>query len=143
MKNIPITEADHQKAVIRWAEDMLKFQPKKYWMLAFLFAVPNEGQHKPQYRKHQKAMGLKAGVPDLCLPYPTFKTYITSWNVEEKHLVAHGLFIEMKSKDTKGRLTENQKNWIAHLKFVGYKVEVCWSAQEAIKALEDYINEGS
>jgi hypothetical protein len=67
---IATTESEHQKAVIKWADDMVKFQNSKYWMLKYLFAVPNEGQHKPQYRKHQAAMGLKAGVLDLWLPYP-------------------------------------------------------------------------
>jgi hypothetical protein len=141
---IATTEADHQKAVIKWADDMVKFQPDKYWMLEFLFAVPNEGQHKPQYRKHQKAMGLRAGVPDLWLPYPVLE------NVKHGELVKPlwrgkffytwcGLIIEMKSKDTKGRLTKDQKKWYTYLEEFGYKVVVCWSASEAIKALEDYL----
>jgi hypothetical protein len=44
---IATTEHEHQKAVIKWADDMVKFQNSKYWMLEFLYACPNEGQHKP------------------------------------------------------------------------------------------------
>jgi len=127
-----MTETDQQKAVIAWANDAAKYQPKKYWMLDFLFAVPNEGKHKIQYRMHQKAMGLKAGVPDLVLPYPKKKII----NISPEY---HALFIEMKSRDTKGSVSKHQKKWIAYLSEQGYKVEVCWSADEAIKAIETYI----
>lgn len=132
---IATTEAEHQKAVIKWANDQVKFQPKKYWMLKYLYAVPNEGQHKPQYRKHQKAMGLKAGVLDLWLPYPIYNPP----DYSPPDVRWHGLIIEMKSKDTKGKVSPDQKEWIDYLSGQGYKVEVCWSAQEAIKVLEDYL----
>ena len=134
------TEHDHQKAVIKWADDQVKFQPKKFWMLAFLFAVPNEGKHKVQYRKHQKAMGLRAGVPDLWLPYPTLDLELERLPYPlDEHGGYHGLIIEMKSKDTKGKVSPDQKKWIEYLTGQGYRVEVCWSADEAIKVLEDYL----
>ena len=52
----------------------------------------------------------------------------------------HGLYIEMKSKDTKGRVSPDQKAWIDYLRSVGYKVAVAWTADEAIQIIEDYIN---
>lgn len=69
---------------------------------------------------------MKAGVPDLCLPAPRFQY--------------HGLFIEMKSRDTKGRLSQEQKDWIDYLTLAGYRVEVAWNAEEAIEILEEYLN---
>jgi len=140
---IATTEADHQKAIIKWADDMVKFKPKKYWMLEFLFAVPNEGKHKVQYRMHQKAMGLRAGVLDLWLPYPIrrkewFEEHQSDC-VQVEIIKYPGLIIELKSKDTKGKVSPDQKKWIEYLTGQGYRVEVCWSADEAIKVLEDYL----
>jgi hypothetical protein len=86
-------------------------------------------------------MGLRAGVPDLFLPYPIV------YNGGEKALMCgevtrwHGLIIEMKSKDTKGRVSEDQKKWIEYLKEQGYRVEVCWTAKEAINTIEGYLDD--
>jgi len=132
---IATTEHDHQKAVIKWADDMVKFQPKKYWMLEFLYAVPNGARTSRSVANRLKAEGMKAGVPDLCLPY----TIELSGQYDIQSEGYGGLFIEMKSKDTKGRLSDDQKEWIEYLTGQGYKVEVCWSADEAIKVLEDYL----
>ena len=141
---IKISEADHQKTVIEWAS----WNEKKYPCLRFLYACPNEGKHKVQYRVHQKAMGVKAGVPDLFLPYPvaylnysdpiglTGGSYTLYCNGSPAYKYC-GLYIEMKTKG--GSVSKPQKEWIAYLKEAGYRVEVCWSAEEAIKIIEDYM----
>jgi len=46
------------------------------------------------------------------------------------------LFIEMKHGDN--TLTENQKKFLQNAANVGFAVSVCYSAQEAIKRIEDY-----
>lgn len=52
-------EGQLQKTIVEWLSlSRVRF----VW-----FAVPNEGQHKPQYRKHQAAMGVRSGVGDLVL----------------------------------------------------------------------------
>lgn len=124
-------EADHQKAVIQWAA----WHEKKWPCLKYLYACPNEGKHKVQYRKHQKAMGVKAGVLDLFLPFPV-------WNVDNQNPMRmmvsyHGLYIEMKAGNNKP--TKAQYDWMDYLEGVGYRVECCWSCDEAIKVLEDYL----
>ncbi len=43
-------------------------------------------------------------------------------------------------KSEKGVLSPNQKNWIERLKEQDYRVEVCYSATEAIKTIENYLN---
>ena len=132
MKTVPIDEHTHQCAVIKWANDMVQFQPDKYWMLKYLYAVPNGGDRHRAVAAKLKAEGVKPGVPDLWLPYPRY-----SKSTKEFY---HALIIEMKSKDTKGRVSKDQKEWIEYLTGQGYKVEVCWSADEATKVLEDYLS---
>ena len=51
----------------------------------------------------------------------------------------HGLFIEMKYG--KNKPTENQKKWIDYLNGVGYLACVCYGADEAIKLINEYIEE--
>jgi hypothetical protein len=127
MKKIPTTEHDHQVRVIDWAELVGR---RKYPMLRWLYAIPNGARTSQSVANRLKAEGMKAGVPDLCLPYP----------VHHLHFTYHGLFIEMKSKDTKGRVSKEQKPWLEYLESVGYKVAVAWSADEAIQIIEDYLN---
>ena len=71
-------------------------------------------------------MGVKAGVPDLCLPVPR-GGYA-------------GLYIEMKYG--KNKTTEKQEEWIHSLIEQGYLVKVCWGGQEATATLEEYLQQG-
>ena len=72
-----------------------------------------------------KQEGVRAGVPDLFLPAPAGE-----W---------HGLFIEMKKKDRKNKPTKEQKMWIDALQEQGYRAEVAYGADAAIKILKDYL----
>ena len=69
-----------------------------------------------------EAQGMLSGVPDLFLPVPKNGFY--------------GLFIEMKYGDNK--VTENQEKFLQNVVNAGYAVSVCYSANEAIKRIEDY-----
>ena len=69
-----------------------------------------------------KQMGVKAGVSDLCLPYP-------------KGLYC-GLYIEMKFGDN--RQQETQKEFLADMAAAGHFVATCYSAEEAVKVIEEY-----
>lgn len=109
-----------QAQVIRWAN----LQASVYPELARLFHVPNGGQRHAVVAAKLKGQGVKAGVPDLCLPVPRFG--------------CPGLWIEMKTAD--GRVSTTQKDWIGYLKGAGYRVEVCRSFDEARAALLDYLN---
>lgn len=109
-----------QAQVIRWAN----LQAGVYPELARLFHVPNGGQRHAAVAAKLVGQGVKAGVPDLCLPVPRFG--------------CPGLWIEMKTAD--GRVSTNQKDWIAYLKDAGYRVEVCRSFDQARTVLLDYLN---
>jgi hypothetical protein len=136
MKRIPITEHEYQVQVIQWAEIMAQ---GKYPVLKWLYAVPNGARTARSTANKLKAEGMKAGVPDLCLPYP-MKRHGPMNLGERLWDWYHGLYIEMKSKDTKGRVSEDQKKWIAYLLSVGYMVKTAWTSEEAIKAIEEYLN---
>lgn len=119
-----MTEAQHQSTVMKWTQ-----QPsirEKYPDLKLLFHVPNGGTRDAIEGKHLKQQGLKAGVPDLCLPVPA-GSY-------------HGLYIEMKTET--GRTSPEQDWWIAELTKQGYFVEVCHGWQSAVRVLEWYFGLG-
>lgn len=109
------SEAHEQKQLIQWCRTDPRFQ--------YLFHVPNESVGGPGWLTRNRQMGVKAGVPDLIYPVP-MKGY-------------HGLFIEMKTKT--GRLSAEQKRWIAALETFGYKVVVVHGWEQAKEALQDYV----
>jgi len=116
-------EHEAQAAVIRWARSMELILPS----LRLLLAIPNAAKRSPGLAAMLKAEGLKSGVPDLFLPVP-MSTGI-AW--------VPGLFVEMKIRPN--RVTENQAGWIMDLRNQGYRVEICWSAVEAIEVLKSYL----
>lgn len=71
-----------------------------------------------------KQMGVKAGVSDLCLPYPK-GAYC-------------GLYIEMKYRD--GRKQEAQKEFLSDMAEAGHFTCTCYSSQEAEAILEQYLS---
>lgn len=119
--NLKRGEDTEQMGVIDWAN----WNTNRFPELRLLFHVPNGGKRDVKEAARFKAMGVKAGVPDLCLP------------------VARGgyagLYIEMKYG--KNKPTDNQKQWIADLTKQGYKVAVCWSGEEATQTLEAYLQQ--
>lgn len=121
--NLKRGEDTEQMGVIDWAN----WNTNRFPELKLLFHVPNGGKRNATEAARFKAMGVKAGVPDLCLP------------------VARGgfagLYIEMKYG--KNKPTDNQKEWIAALKEQGYKVEICWSGEEATRTLEAYLQQSA
>lgn len=114
-------EHDEQVAVIKWAQAMTRTCSD----LALLHAVPNGGARNEAVGGKLKAEGVRAGVPDLCLPVPR-----DTW---------HGLYIEMKRR-TGGQVRQAQRWWIDQLRSQGYRVAVCEGSDEAIELLEEYLD---
>lgn len=112
-------EAQEQAVVISWC----KMQENVYPSLKNIYAIPNGGYRNKIEAKNLKLQGVKSGVPDLHLAYPSGCYY--------------GLYIEMKWG--KNKPTENQEDWIKRLSAVGYKCEVCWSSEEAIAVIKNYL----
>lgn len=70
-----------------------------------------------------KRQGVKAGVPDLCLPVARGQY--------------HGLYIEMKYD--KNKPTKKQEEWLRDLSKQGYLTVVCYECKQAITVLTQYL----
>jgi hypothetical protein len=124
-----MSEHDEQAVVFEWGQLQAGLFPE----LQLLFAIPNgaklpwkEDEHGQRYSREalkMKAEGLKAGVPDMCLPVAR-----GGW---------HGLFIELKVGRNKP--SEAQLIWIYRLQLQGYRCCVAYGADQAIQILRDYL----
>lgn len=112
-------EHHEQAALIHWT----RYMTNEYPELDLLFAIPNGGQRSAITGARLKAEGVKPGVPDLFLPVARGGY--------------HGLFIEMKAG--RNGTTGEQDRWIAELAKQMYFVKVCYSTEEAILTIEDYL----
>jgi hypothetical protein len=112
------SEDTEQINVVSWANWNMNRYPELKW----LHHVPNGGSRNKQEAVKLKQMGVKAGVSDLCLPYP-------------KGLYC-GLYVEMKFGDN--RQQETQKEFLADMAAAGHFVATCYSAEEAVKVIEEY-----
>ena len=113
------SEATEQERVINWA----RFYAKDFPELDLLHHIPNGGSRNQLEAANLKRQGVKAGVPDLCLP--------VARNGK------HGLYVEMKWQNNK--TTEKQDWWLEQLRQQGYETAVCWSAEEAMDTIAGYL----
>ena len=116
-------EQMEQVNLIRWTQQAEVRQ--RYPDLKLLYHVPNERKCTPQQGQTLKWMGVKSGVPDLCLPVPRGR-----W---------HGLYIEMKAPMSSARASENQRWWIDELLAQGYAACVCKGWEMARDTLIRYM----
>lgn len=116
------TETQEQKAVIEfWAI----YARGKRLDERLLMHTANERKTTPRQGAQLKAMGVRAGWPDLFLAIPAGDY--------------HGLFIELKAKH--GKTSKAQEEIHALLREQGYLVVVCYGALEATDMLKRYIAE--
>lgn len=89
-----------------------------------LFTIAPSGMKLPiGVAKKLKAMGYRAGTPDLMIFEPRGGF--------------HGLFAELKTK--KGILSSSQKEFLVALDNRQYKTIVAYGYEEAIKGIEAYL----
>ena len=120
MKYAMRSEDTEQITVIQWAQ----YNEGRYPELRWLHHCPNGGSRNQHEAAKLKQMGVKAGVSDLCLPYPK-GTYC-------------GLYIEMKYGDN--RQQASQKEFLKDMELAGHFVATCYSAEEAIKVIGEYLH---
>ncbi|QNU68698.1 VRR-NUC domain-containing protein [Ruminiclostridium herbifermentans] len=94
--------------------------------LDLMYHIPNGGKRDIATAKRLKAEGVKAGVPDICLPVPRG--------------VYHGLYIELKAGENK--TTRKQNEWLEALDNNGYFTAVCYGWEEASKVITNYLKNG-
>lgn len=115
-----MTETQEQEAL---------FQIAQYHPIAsqYMFAVPNDGKRHPLEGARFKRRGLKPGVPDICMPYPS-KGF-------------HALFIELKRRDKKNKPTADQLIWLHRLREAGNCAEVAYGWEDAWGKIKSYLKE--
>ena len=109
-----MSEAHEQIAVVNYCE--YKGIP--------VFHIPNGGSRNKREAANLKRQGVKAGVPDLCIPVARGRY--------------HSLYIEMKAQ--KGKPTKKQVEWIHRLRGEGMCAYVCYGAKNAIALIEKYLS---
>ena len=112
------TEAQEQRKVVKYCA--VRGIP--------CFHIPNGGQRGKVCAYQMKLQGVKAGVPDLCIPLA-------------RHGY-HGLYIEMK-RTKNFKLRDNQRAWIYLLNRNGYLARVCAGAENAIELIHHYVDGGA
>lgn len=114
------SEDTEQINVVSWANWNMNRYPELKW----LHHVPNGGSRNKQEAVKLKQMGVKAGVSDLCLPYPKG--------------IYCGLYIEMKFGDNRQQVS--QKEFLKDMAEAGHFVATCYSAEEAIEVIKKYLS---
>ena len=108
-----VSEADEQATVVEYCE--LKGIP--------VYSIPNESKRSKAYGAKLKRQGMRKGIPDLCIP--------------RARGPYHGLYIEM--KHGKGKLSQDQVDWINRLRAEGMCAYCCYGARNAISLIDRYM----
>lgn len=115
-------EGNEQEALFRWAA----FVRGRFPEIDLLHHIPNGGSRNSAEAANLKRQGVKAGVPDLCLPVARGGY--------------HGLYIEM--KHGKNKTSENQDAWLAALRRQGFATAVCYGWERAAEVITKYMESG-
>lgn len=116
------TELTEQIRIMQYCKSMEAYNEE----YALIYHIPNEGKRKQKTGSNLVKAGLRAGVPDICIPV--------------SHFGMHGLYIELK-KDKKSKISKVQKDWIKKLNNQRYVATVCYGADEAIELITAYMEE--
>ncbi len=114
-----VSESVEQISLFHWATWLSGTYP----VLNLMHHIPNGGKRDKATAKRLKAEGVKAGVPDICLPCPSGGF--------------HGLYIELKAG--KNKTTDYQDEWLEALSKQGYKTAVCYGWEQASEVILNYI----
>lgn len=117
----PPYERQLQISLIEWSENIrYKNQP----LSLYIHHSPNGGKRDSREANYFKAMGTRAGYPDL--------------TVDIAKGGYHGMRMELK-RTAKETTSPNQDESLARLREEGYYAIVCSSFEEAIKEIHCYI----
>lgn len=123
MSNVPL-ERQEQRTLVAY----LRYHPV---LKDFFCKNDNEGIRTESQGHNVKLLGLRPGVSDLFIYYPT-KTY-------------YGLWIELKRNKKYVKSERNTASWRAQelfleqVKSVGYQGFICYGFDDAKKIIDDYL----
>jgi hypothetical protein len=118
------TENQEQRALVNW----LSYHPI---VRDYFFKINNEAKRTPSQGFNLNLMGMRAGVSDLFIYYPT-----NSFN---------GLFLEIKRNKNYTKSEMSTKTWIAQEEFianakkVGFSAKFCYGWMDGMKIVESYL----
>lgn len=115
-------EDQEQMNLFEWAKIIENTHPE----VRLLYHIPNEGKRAAYQGARLKAMGLKAGVPDLCLPVARGGY--------------HALYIELKAPKN-SYLSNHQRVWLDNLKAAGNYACCCHGWEEAADMIDWYLSQ--
>ena len=115
-----LTESQEQQLLFEWAALSAGRWPE----LALMYHIPNGGSRSKSEAGRFRAEGVKAGVPDICLPVARGGYY--------------GLYIELK-RVKGGRVSPAQQGWISALISQGYYACVCKGWDDAAGVIKKYL----
>lgn len=119
-------EEDECIELIRWRDDW--HTGRLIPNVDLLIHIPQGGHRSKAEGAKFKAMGVRAGVVDYCLP-------VAVGNY-------HGLWFDMKRRDWRGKLPPFQYLWLQAMKRQGYATAVCRGADEAKTLVRLYLQTG-
>ena len=115
-----MSEAQQQVALFKRA----RFNPVTE---KFLYAIPNGGSRHKLEALNLKRQGVRPGVSDVCLAYPSH-----GW---------HSFYLELKDVGKTVRaLTIEQMTWILQLREVDIAADVVFGWEEAWRKIENYLD---
>jgi hypothetical protein len=114
------TELQEQAALFEWAA----LSEGKYPALRWMHSIPNGSKRDIVTAVNLKRTGVKAGVPDICLP------------VARNGF--HALYIELK-RVSGGAVSASQRIWLNALTEQGCKAVVCKGWETARDTILDYL----
>lgn len=120
------TENQEQRWLVKW----LSLHPQ---LSEFFCKNNNEGKRTEAQTWNLKLMGLRPGVSDLFIPYPS------------KSGKYAGLWLEVKRNmhyPPSARKADSwrlQEIWIERMKTVGYHGDFCYGFEHGIKIIEEYL----
>jgi hypothetical protein len=122
-KLIP-SENQEQRALVKW----LSYHPI---VRDYFLRIKNEGKKTPEQGWNDKLLGLRPGVSDLFIYYPT-----------KSH---HGLFLEVKRNKSYTKSERSTSTWIEQelfqkiVKKVGFDAKTCYGWEEGKRIIEGYL----
>lgn len=119
VKALTLSESSEQALLFKWAA----WNHSAYPELELMYHVPNGKKRDIITASRLKAEGVKAGVPDICLPVAR-SGY-------------HGMYIELKVRNNKA--SELQESWLKRLSEQGYFTAVCYGWYEAAEVIKRYL----
>lgn len=120
LQNMTRSEDTEQILFMRWCRSHEDQYPQLHW----IHHIPNGGKRNSREAAKMKQMGVKAGVSDICFPYPSGR-YV-------------GMYIELKYGDNVP--TPSQRAFMRDMELAGHYCCICYSAAGAVRALQEYMD---